>query len=284
MTRPVDFLVEFLEAEQARGVSHLLLDDEAREALRELFNRAKAGAAGPRAAVAEAPVETVKDVPELEPVTATISITGTSRSEQLDSLRMQAESWGPARSLGSLRDVMVFATGSLEARIMLIADAPGYHEERQREPFVGPAGEKLDGILKAMGLSRDEVYISNLVKFRPSAPRQTTNNRQSTPEEMAAFLPILRAEIGIVRPECIVALGETAAQGLLGLDSAAPSMRESWHDFEGTPVRVSLHPSRLLQTTAGTQIKRQLWEDMLAVMEKLAMPVSEKQRGFFLQK
>jgi DNA polymerase len=179
---------------------------------------------------------------------------------------------------------MVFSIGNPEARVMLVGEAPGYQEERERQPFVGPAGQKLNDILKAMGLSREEVYISNIVKFRPSTPKQTTNNRKPNAGEIAACLPFIRAEIGIVRPACIVALGETAAEGLLGITGTVASLREKWHDFEGTPVRVTYHPSYLLQTGDGHQTKRQVWEDMLAVMEKLEMPVSAKQRGFFLPK
>ena len=160
------------------------------------------------------------ELPDLEmaapPVTVTppaeISIQGTTREEQLASLRRQAGNWQPARSLGTLRETMVFATGNPEARVMLIGEAPGYQEEKEGEPFVGPAGQKLDDILKAMGLSREEVYISNIVKFRPGMARQTTNNRKPTPEEMEVCLPFVRAEISIVKPERIIALGDSAAE------------------------------------------------------------------------
>lgn len=279
MSRPVDVLLEFLEAEQARGVTHVHLDDGAREALRGVFNSAKAKKAAP------APAAEIRLDPPPAPVAAAkISIEGATRAEQLDSLRHQAENWAPAKSLGSLRETMVFSIGNPEARVMLVGEAPGYQEERERQPFVGPAGQKLNDILKAMGLSREEVYISNIVKFRPSTPKQTTNNRKPNAGEIAACLPFIRAEIGIVRPACIVALGETAAEGLLGITGTVASLREKWHDFEGTPVRVTYHPSYLLQTGDGHQTKRQVWEDMLAVMEKLEMPVSAKQRGFFLPK
>ncbi len=285
MIRPVDVLLEFLAAEQARGVSHVHLDEGAREALRGLFNFAKTGAAAPAVTKIELPpAEITMDEPEPAIVSATLSIDGSSRSEQLDSLRRQAETWAPARTLGSLRETLVFSTGNPEARLMLVGEAPGYQEERERQPFAGETGQKLNDILKAMGLSREEVYISYIVKFRPATPRQTTNNRKPTPVEMAACLPFLRAEIGIVRPECILALGETAAEGLLGLSGTVATMRGSWHDFEGTPVRVTYHPSYLLQTGGGTQTKRQLWEDMLAAMEKLGLPISDKQRGYFLPK
>lgn len=286
MSRPVDVLLEFLAAEQARGVTHVHLDDGAREALRGVFNSAKAKKAAPPAEKSATPpaAEIRLDEPQAPVAAAVPAIEGTSPTEQLASLRRQAADWAAIKSLGSLRETMVFASGNPEARLMLVGEAPGYHEERDGNPFGGDAGQKLDGILKAMGLSREEVYISYIVKFRPATPRQTTNNRKPTPEEMAAYLPFIRAEIGIVKPACIVALGETAAAGLLGLDAAVAAMRDSWHDFATTPVRVTYHPSTLLQTHGASTTKRQLWEDMLAVMEKLDLPISAKQRGFFLPK
>lgn len=303
MIRPVDVLLEFLAAEQARGVTHVHLDEGAREGLREVFALAKNGGVlpPPVASVQETPEPATSHSPSEKPVTArvempleepkpvavvssTLSISGSTAAEQLDSLRRQAENWGPAKSLGSLRETMVFATGNPEARVMLVGEAPGYQEEREREPFVGPAGQKLNDILKAMGISREEVYISNIVKFRPATPRQTTNNRKPTPEEMAACMPFVRAEIGIVKPECLIALGGTAAEGLLGLEGSVTSMRGKWHDLSGTPVRVTYHPSYLLQSGGSTNVKRQVWEDMLAVMEKIGLPISDKQRGFFLPK
>ncbi len=269
-------------------MTHVHLDDGARDGLRGLFNLAKSGGivAPPAPRQQEPAAKITMPEPEAAPtITAEIlSIDGNSRVEQLASLRRQAADSAAIKTLGSLRDTMVFASGNPQARLMLVGEAPGYHEEREGNPFVGDAGQKLDGILKAMGLSREEVYISYIVKFRPATPRQTTNNRKPSPEEMAACLPFIRAEIGIIIPTCIIALGETAAAGLLGLDGAVTSMRESWHDFEGTPVRVTYHPSTLLQTTAAGTTKRQLWEDMLAVMEKLSLPISDKQRGFFLPK
>jgi uracil-DNA glycosylase len=293
VSRPVDVLVQFLDAEQARGVTHVHLDDIARESLRELHERSKAGLTTPAEKPHTPPPRTATEAiltstPELVALPAAafekLSIQGSTRSEQLDSLRRQAENWPPARTLGTLRDVMVFATGNPEARVMLVGEAPGYQEEKEREPFVGPAGQKMNDILKAMGLSREEVYISNIVKFRPLTLKQTTNNRKPSAEEMAACMPFIRAEISIVQPQLIIALGGTAAEGLLNLSGTVTSMRGNWHDFEGTPVRVSYHPSYLLQSGGSNPVKRQVWEDMLAVMEKLELLISEKQRGFFLPK
>ncbi len=281
MPRPIDSLLEYLEAEKARGVTHVHLDEGARDGLRELFGKSRAAAA-PRVAVVREEPAVPEEEAEVFPKAVTAE--GGTRVERLESLRRQAENWQPARTLGTLRDTMVFATGNPEARLMLVGEAPGYQEEREREPFVGPAGQKLNDILRAMGLSREEVYISNIVKFRPSMPRQTTNNRKPTPEEMASCLPFVREEISIIRPECVIALGGTAAEGLLGLAGTVGSMRGRWHDFGGTPVRVTYHPSYLLQSGGGNHTKRLLWEDMLCVMEKLELPVSEKQRGYFLPK
>jgi uracil-DNA glycosylase len=284
--RPVDVVIEFLEAEKARGVSHVFLDEGARTIMRDLQRRAqsgqKSGVARTAAVLMSSPAAMEVAKPAVLPSKVTIS--GNSKSERLESLRAQAEKWPPAKALGTLRDTMVFSTGNPDARIMLVGEAPGYHEERERTPFVGPAGQKLDGILKAMALAREDVYISNIVKFRPATPRQATNNRKPTPEEMESCLPFIRAEVDIIRPACIVALGGTAAEGLLDLSGTVGSMRGAWHDFAGIPVRVTYHPSYLLHNDTDLSIKRQLWEDMLEVMTRLEMPISEKQRGFFLAK
>ena len=208
---------------------------------------------------------------------------GDTLAEKLESLKRQAKNWAPAKALGSLLDVMVFSEGNPDARIMLVGDAPRHQDVREGKPFAGPAGQKLTDILKAMGLTREEVYISNLVKFRPSAPRQSTNDRMPNAEEIAAFLPFLRAEIQIIRPTCVIALGEKAAEGLLGLTESVAHLRGKWHELEGTAVRVTYHPSHLMQS-GDQQTKRQIWEDMLAVMEKIALPISPKQQGYFLPK
>lgn len=301
--RPVDALIDHLQAEQARGQTHVLLDDEARSALRGLYMKIRDAARAPTspASAADSPqAGTTKHPTSIkispantpsstkaeiaDPSPAQIKIVGETREERLSSLKQQAETWAPALSLGTLRKTMVFATGNPQARLMLVGEAPGHEEERRQEPFVGPAGRKLNDILKAMELSREEVYISNIVKFRPSTPRQTTNNRKPTPEEMESCLPFVMKEIEIVKPDCIVALGGTAAEGLLKLEGSVGGMREAWHAVEGIPARVSYHPSYLLQSGSGNDVKRKVWEDMLAVMEQLGLPISEKQRSFFLPK
>lgn len=210
--------------------------------------------------------------------------TGGTPAEKIDSLRAMARDWAPARALNSLRETMVFSTGNPEAELMLVGEAPGYHEEREQEPFVGPAGQKLNDILKAMGLERSSVYISNIVKFRPSMPNQTTNNRKPTPEEMASCMPFIEEEVKVVQPKVILALGATAAEGLLKLSGSVGRMRSSWHEFNGIPAKVTYHPAYLLHGSAALKDKRMIWEDMLEVMERLGLPITDKQRGYFLPK
>jgi DNA polymerase len=288
VNRPVDTLLDFLRAEEARGVTHVHLDDAAKEVLRELHRRSRgvkapAPAAAPARSAAPLPSVTAAPVAPAAPaapVALPVPVAG-SAAQRIAELAAQAARWAPARQLGTLRDIMVFSAGDPEAGLMLVGEAPGYLEEQQGQPFAGTAGQKLDDILRAMGLAREQVYISNLVKFRPASPGQTTNNRKLSPEEMACFLPFLRAEAGIVQPRCIVALGATAAEGLLGLGGTVDGMRGRWHEFAGIPVRVTYHPAYLLHRSSGNADKRRVWEDMLEVMEKLGLPISDKQRGYF---
>ena len=282
-------LVKYLESEKEKGRSHVLLDADARQILRELASRsnakqrdkAKAPSTTPSPSIKKimpAPdkVETI-DLPRPDPISASLP-----KHEQLAQLEQQLRGWLMGNFPQSLRQTLVFSSGSPDGRVMLIGEAPGHEEEKALRPFEGPAGKKLDKILEAMDLNRDEVYVTNLVKFRPATPRQTTNNRKPSPAEVAAFMPVIREEIRIVRPQCIVALGATPLEAMLQTDSTVSSMRGSWHEFDGIPVRVTYHPSYLLQSGESPAVKRMIWEDMLAVMEKIGMEISAKQRGYFL--
>ena len=287
VTRGIDAFLEFLKAEQARGVTHVSLDDEARTALRTLHKRTRNPASKePVTARQPAPATTVAtEVPAAPRPLANVAAPDPGsgdNAEKIAHLRAQAENWQPARQLGTLRDPLVFSTGDPTAKLVLVGEAPGYEEEKRGEPFTGPAGKKLDDILKAMGLAREQVYITNIVKNRPAMTRQATNNRKPNSAEIETWLPFVKAELAVLRPACIVALGATATEGLLGAGQGIGAMRGSWHEFNGIPVRATYHPSYLLRTEGRLEPKRQLWEDMLAVMEKLGMPINEKQRGYFL--
>lgn len=284
-------VIEYLKQLQEQGQTHVEIDDEARIILREFYRRGSAQGQK-RPTQASSPAQTtapaIQSAPAAQsaptPAVSQIQVTGTTPAEKIASLAAQCLNWQPSKALGTLRDRMVFSTGNPEADFMLIGEAPGYQEEKEQQPFVGAAGQKLDQIIKAMGLSRPEVYISTVCKFRPSMKNQTTGNRKPSPEEMATNLPFLRAEIDIVKPKVIIALGGTAAEGLLEEKKAVGQLRENWHQFQGIPLRVTFHPSYLLRQNEGLNEKRMVWEDMLAVMEKLGLPINEKQREYFLPK
>lgn len=256
--------VQALSNLPVQGQTTLPVDAEARAILRNWLLAARRGTT---AAPAPAPVAADSMLQTVE--------------QKLAWLQQKAESWRAARALGTLRDTMVFATGDPHARLMLVGEAPGYEEEQQLEPFVGPAGQKLTQILSAMGLKRSDVYISNICKFRPSmGPQQLKANRAPSDDEIAACLPIIQAEIRAIHPACIVCLGGTAARGLLGHAASVASQRGKWFDYSGIPTRVTYHPSYLLRNDTLTA-RRSVWEDMLAVMQKLSMPISQKQLNFF---
>ena len=188
---------------------------------------------------------------------------------------------------------VVFGVGSIDASIMFVGEAPGADEEDQGEPFVGRAGQLLNRMIKAMGLERGQVYIGNILNWRPEMPRNAdgsqTGNRPPSAEEMAYCLPFIREQIAIIRPRVLVALGKTAVDGLLGPDrfKTMGAARGAWHTYAETPLRATYHPSYLLRqegltSASARKIKRDAWEDLLSVMELAGLPISEKQQKYFL--
>jgi len=184
---------------------------------------------------------------------------------------------------------VVFGVGSVDARIMFVGEAPGAEEEVQGEPFVGPAGQLLTKMIGAMAMQRSDVYIGNIMNWRPEMPTPPGGvqygNRPPTEQEMAYCLPYLKAQIEMVNPGLLVALGATATQGLLGAGSfkTLGEVRGRWHEFAGRPLMVTYHPSYILRNPTNRS-KRLIWEDLLKVMDRAGLAVSEKQRGYFLEK
>jgi DNA polymerase len=184
--------------------------------------------------------------------------------------------------LASSRKNVVFGVGSIDAQLMFVGEAPGADEDEQGEPFVGKAGQLLTKIIQATGLSRADVYIANILKCRPDTPGQSAGNRKPTSDEMATCIPYLHEQIDLIRPKVIMALGATAVEGLLGKTLGITKLRGTWKTYRGTPLMPTYHPAYLLRNQAMSE-KRKVWEDMLAVMEKLEMLISEKQRNYFLK-
>ena len=202
------------------------------------------------------------------------------RGAQLDALREAVSACRKCENLAASRTQTVFGSGNPQADLMFVGEAPGADEDRQGEPFVGRAGELLTKIIHAMGLTRDDIYIANVLKCRPDTAPGASGNRPPEPLEMQRCLPYLREQIAIIQPRILVALGKTAMAGLTGRDEAMGAMRGRWFTFENIPLLATYHPSYLLRNDSNAE-KRKVWEDMMLVMEKLGMPVSEKQRGFF---
>jgi len=282
-----ELLQSYLSQQQAKGLTHVRLTDSARE---KMFTQKSTESlkTPPNQPMDAAKKQSVSTLASTEGAfSAPIAAADFSKKEELKRLALQAEGSESIKALGTLRDVMVFATGSEDAEIMFIGEAPGAEEEKNREPFVGPAGQLLTRIIQAMGLRRADVYISNICKFRPmidDGKYQGTKNRAPSIGEMLACLPFITAEINIIQPKIIVALGATAATGL-GIEGKVGSLRGRMHDFRSIPVLVTYHPSFLLRREqedgGGLWEKRQVWEDMLKVMEHVGLPISTKQRGYF---
>jgi DNA polymerase len=197
-------------------------------------------------------------------------------------LRQRALACVKCENLASSRKNVVFGVGNIDAQLMFVGEAPGADEDQQGEPFVGKAGQLLTKIIQTMGLTRETVYIANILKCRPDTPGQSAGNRKPTAEEMQTCIPFLHEQIDLIQPKVLVALGATAVEGLLGKTVGITRLRGNWKTYRGIPLMPTYHPAFLLRNQALSE-KRRVWEDMLQVMEKLEMPISEKQRNFFLK-
>jgi uracil-DNA glycosylase family 4 len=168
------------------------------------------------------------------------------------------------------RTQAVFSRGNGSSGLCFIGEGPGADEDVQGYPFVGAAGQLLDKMIEAMGLSRDDVYVCNIVKCRPP------KNRKPEPEEMAACLPYLQEQIELLEPAVIVALGATAVQGLLGTTDGITRLRGKWKLYRGRiPIMPTFHPAYLLRTPSA---KREVWEDLQAVLAQMGRTVPERRR------
>lgn len=210
-----------------------------------------------------------------------LSIPAGSKPDQLAWLRDRVLSCPVCNSNLRPGKKLVFGEGLPDASIFFCGEAPGADEEIQGIPFVGEAGKLLTRIIQAMGLSRDTVYIGNIMKWRPDNGSDY-GNRPPTVEEMAFCLPYLEAQLSIIRPQIIVGLGATALNGLLGYDPERriTSVRGQWFQHGSIPVMATFHPS-YVNRNGTNRIKRMIWEDMLAVMERAGLPISPKQQAYF---
>ena len=159
------------------------------------------------------------------------------------------------------RKNIVFGTGNPHAKLVFVGEGPGYDEDKKGEPFVGAAGQLLTKIIQAIKLSREDVYICNIVKCRPP------DNRTPDPDEIRACLPFMERQIGAIRPDFICALGTVAAQTLLEVGTPISKIRGRFHVYRGIKVLPTYHPAFLLRNPSK---KRDVWDDMQKLMRELA--------------
>ena len=152
-----------------------------------------------------------------------------------------------------------FGEGNLHADIMLVGEGPGREEDIQGRPFVGPAGQLLDRMLSSIGLTRNDVYIANILKCRPPG------NRDPLPEEVSACIDYLRSQVALIKPKIIVCLGRVPAGYILGSDIRITRDRGVWHEVKGFFIMPTYHPAALLR---NGQLKKDAYADLLSIREK----------------
>jgi DNA polymerase len=186
--------------------------------------------------------------------------------------REAAYDWAPLRArvaactrctLSAGRTQTVFGVGNTQADWMVVGEAPGAEEDRRGEPFVGPAGQLLNAMLRAIGLEREQIFIANVLKCRPP------NNRDPQAAEVSECLPFLERQIALVKPKIVLVVGRIAAQNLLRSELPLGRLRQQVHGFGASrvPVVVTYHPAYLLRSPAE---KRKAWEDLKFAREVLA--------------
>ena len=164
--------------------------------------------------------------------------------------------------LSKERKNIVFGEGNPHARLVFIGEAPGMDEDATGKPFVGQAGKLLTDIIKAMGLTREEVYICNIVKCHPP------HNRDPERDEIEWCLPFLKAQLSFIQPEIICTIGRISAQSLVREDFKITRERGQWQSFRGIPLMPTYHPAYLLRYP---QAKKAVWEDMQLIMKRLGL-------------
>jgi uracil-DNA glycosylase len=184
-----------------------------------------------------------------------------------DSLESIVTDMGDCRrcKLSTTRTRIVFGAGSPTASLMFVGEAPGFDEDQQGVPFVGKAGQLLTRIIQAINLTRDQVYICNVIKCRPEG------NRNPQAYEIIACSPFLNRQIASIQPEFICALGTFAAQTLLKTTQPISRLRGQFHDYNGIRLLPTFHPSYLLR---NPDKKREVWEDMKLLMNEMTRSLS----------
>ena len=241
-----------LEDLQRAGVSHVPRQMAEVAALLNQPQESASPAESP-AATASLPQEQSAPMSQLSPLSLCSSLSLKQRVSRLKSQAKQVAACTRCQELADTRTQTVFGVGNPEAEIMFVGEAPGADEDRQGEPFVGRAGQLLNKIVEACGLTREEIYICNILRCRPPG------NRNPSPVEASNCREHLEAQIETIAPKYIVCWGTCAAQNLLGIKTPIGKLRGQFFDYRGAKVVCTYHPSYLLRNPPA---KKQVWEDM----------------------
>jgi DNA polymerase len=296
----LDILLEELKRQKAAGLRRMSISDESMASLKALAGAAPTAAvpvtsAKPAApsAVARpiAPVAAVRPVISVAPKPAAVATTPViadapiftlpagTKAERMQALRQLVDACVETKKhlTGSQRPLL--GHGSLEAKVVFVGEVPSLEEMEAGQAFAGASGELLQKILGAAAISPADYYLAPVMVWRPEPPTQY-GKRPPTARELAFNLPYLRAQIDVVAPRIVVALGAQAFEALHGRTPTITQARGQWFDLAGVPLLATFHPNYLLHSPSASA-KRTVWGDFLQLMEKLGLPISEKQRGFF---
>jgi DNA polymerase len=289
----LDILLEELKRQKAAGLRRVSISDEAVATLKALAGApvvapAPASPAKPISASAATvrpapiPVAPKPAVVTTTPVIADapiFTLPAGTKAERMQALRQLVDTCVETKKhlTGSHRPLL--GHGSLDAKVVFVGEAPSLEEMEAGKAFAGASGELLQKILGAAAISPADYYLAPVMVWRPEPPTQY-GKRPPTAREIAFNLPYLRAQIDVVAPRIVVALGAQAFEALHGRTPSITQARGQWFDLSGVPLMPTYHPNYLLHNPSASA-KRAVWEDFLLAMEKLGLPISEKQRGFF---
>ena len=291
----LDILLEELKRQKAAGLRRVSISDEAVATLKALAGTPVAAPAPATAAKPSAIAATAASVrPTPIPVTPKPAAVATTpviadapiftlpagtKAERMQALRQLVDACVETKKhlTGSHRPLL--GHGSLDAKVVFVGEAPSLEEMEAGKAFAGASGELLQKILGAAAISPTDYYLAPVMVWRPEPPTQY-GKRPPTAREIAFNLPYLRAQIDVVAPRIVVALGAQAFEALHGRTPSITQARGQWFDLSGVPLMPTYHPNYLLHNPSASA-KRAVWEDFLLAMEKLGLPISEKQRGFF---
>jgi DNA polymerase len=291
----LDILLEELKRQKAAGLRRVSISDEAVASLKSLAGTPAAtpasAAVAKFSAVSAAAVERRSPPPPvaLKPAVVTttpviadapiFTLPAGTKAERMQALRQLVDACVETKKhlTGSHRPLL--GHGSLDAKVVFVGEAPSLEEMDAGKAFAGASGELLQKILGAAAISPADYYLAPVMVWRPEPPTQY-GKRPPTARELAFNLPYLRAQIDVVGPRIVVALGAQAFEALHGRTPSITQARGQWFDLSGVPLMPTYHPNYLLHNPSASA-KRAVWEDFLLAMEKLGLPISEKQRGFF---